>query len=58
MYTGCISYVMRGSRTTLTMRQGEGNSLPSLTFTFTLTPFMPMDKEILEVGECVLVKVP
>lgn len=58
MYTGCISYVMRGSRTELTMRQGEGNSLPSLTITFTLTPVMPMDKEIQAEGEGVRVKVP
>ena len=58
MYTGCISYVMRGSRTTLTMRQGEGNSLPSLTITFTLTPVMPMDKEIQAEDEGVRVKVP
>ena len=28
------------------MKQGEGNCLPSLTITFTLTPVMPMNKEI------------
>ena len=38
------------------MRQGEGNSLPSLTITFTLTPVMPMDKEIQAEGEGVRVK--
>lgn len=46
MYIGCISYVIQGNRTRFTTRQGEGNCLPSPTLTFTLTPVMPMDKEI------------
>ena len=32
------------------MKQGEGNCLPSLTITFTLTPVMPMNKGMQEVG--------
>ena len=55
---GCTSYVIQGSRTTFRMKQGEGNCLPSLTITFTLTPVMPMDKEIQAEGEGVRVKVP
>lgn len=33
------------------MKQGEGNCLPSLTITFTLTPVMPMNKGIEPMGE-------
>ena len=39
------------------MKQDEGRYLPSLTITFTLTPVMPMDKEIQAEDEGVRVKV-